>query len=152
MLTLIKSKPNINNTSSPLKGNTNRNSNISSNTVDALHSLIARIDDIDNKLVLLSDKIISIKNEVLQQHHNQGDIDYRLSKLKIFTQISDDDDEELLMDIVDKQIQHTPKNTLTNDKQPLIGNTPKDTVKDTNIDNIETLQKDEIAIPHITQR
>ncbi|CAG8657150.1 5214_t:CDS:2 [Funneliformis mosseae] len=125
----IKSKLNINNTSSPLKGNINRNSNNSSNTVNAIQSLIVRIDDINNKLVLLSDEIIFIKNEILQQHHNQGDIDYHLSKLEIFTQILDDDDKELLMNI---------------DK-------PKDTVQDTNIDNIGTLQKDEIAILRITQ-
>ncbi|CAG8554686.1 12909_t:CDS:2 [Funneliformis mosseae] len=125
----IKSKPNINNTSSPFKGNTNRNFNNSSNTVDAIHSLIARIDDIDNKLVFLSDEIISIKNKVLQQHHNQDDIDYHLSRLKIFTQIPDDENEELLMDIGDEQIQHIPKNTLTNNKQPLIADKPKDTVE-----------------------
>ncbi|CAG8722733.1 10175_t:CDS:1, partial [Funneliformis mosseae] len=71
--------------------------------------------------------------------------------LKIFTQIPDDNKEELSIDIGNEQIQHTLKDTFTNDKQPLFADTPNDTVKDTNIDNIGILQKDEIIIPRITQ-
>ncbi|CAG8733698.1 12361_t:CDS:2, partial [Funneliformis mosseae] len=109
------------------KRNDIKNSNIPFNTVDAIHSLIVRIDDIDNKLVLLSDEIRTIKNE-----------------------ISDDDDNELIMDIVNEQTQHTLKSTLTYDKQPSIADSPK-TDKDTNFNNNRTQQNDGIVTPCITQ-
>ncbi|CAG8436988.1 14214_t:CDS:2, partial [Funneliformis mosseae] len=79
-------------------------------------SNLTRIDEIDNKLVLLSDKIISIKNEVLQQYHNQGDIDYHLSRLKFFTEILDKDEGKPTMEIVNELIQKASMNTVMNNQ------------------------------------
>ncbi|CAG8630315.1 11502_t:CDS:2 [Funneliformis mosseae] len=83
------------------KGNNNRSSSIIFNIVNAIHSLIARIDDIDNKL-----------------HRNQKDINFHLSRLKFFTKISDEDEEKPIMNIINELTQHIPKNILMNDNYP----------------------------------
>jgi hypothetical protein len=146
----IRSKPIDNNKLTPIKGNISRTHNTPSNTVDAIHSLIARIDNIDNKLMLLSDEIILIKNEVLEQRHNQGDIDHRLSRLEFFTEIPDDEEESPPMDIVNEQPQHTLKKTPTNDKQSSTIHS-LNTVMDSNITDTESTQNEDIATPRIRQ-
>ena len=90
----VHSKPSVNN-KSPLDNIQNRSTS-SHDTSATIPTLIRKVKELENKFKVLSDLFNDIKEEVLIQKRNQGDIDYYLSKLEFFTEIPDDDIEETI--------------------------------------------------------
>ena len=70
MLMLLNSK---------IMNNPNKLNKFTPNIADTLKNAIAQIDQIENKLLVLTDQITHLKNDIIRIDNNQEDIDFRLT-------------------------------------------------------------------------
>jgi hypothetical protein len=59
-------------------------------TIEAIKFIQEKLDSIENKLVLIDDEIVSLKNSALKHEQNQKDIDFRLNRLEYMHYIEHD--------------------------------------------------------------